>query len=218
MKNSIYSIKGSNKRNDILKLLAIITMLIDHLGYIFFPDIIFLRVIGRIAFPIFAYHISIGYINTSNLRNYAIRLFLFGLISQLPYNMLFKNGLNIFFTLFLGLIFIYSVDKKKYIVLALVILSPIIFDIEYGYYGLFIILSFYYFRENHNNTILSITFINIIYFINYNFSIQIFSLLALWLIHRDWKIKIKLNKYLYYSFYPLHIGILYIISTLVNIR
>lgn len=216
MKNTINSIKYSNKKNDILKLLAILTMLIDHIGYIFFPKLIFLRVIGRIAFPIFAYHISIGYINTSNIKKYAIRLFLFGLLSQLPYNMLFKNGsLNIFFTLFLGLIFIYSIDKKNYIVLALVILSPIIFHIEYGYYGLFIILSFYYFRENNNNAILIITCINIIYFLNHNFSIQIFSLLALLLIYRDWSIKINLNKYLYYSFYPLHIGILYIISKLI---
>lgn len=73
-------------RNDLLKILALVTMLIDHVGYALFPGFMFLRIIGRLAFPIFAYQIAIGYSKTSNLKKYTQRLLIFGLISQIPYS------------------------------------------------------------------------------------------------------------------------------------
>lgn len=96
-------------RNDALKLFAMITMLIDHIGHMIFPQYRFLRSIGRLAFPIFAYQLAIGYEKTSSLKDYAKRLFIFGLISQVPYSffspdLAFKPlHLNIMFTLLLGL-------------------------------------------------------------------------------------------------------------------
>ena len=48
-------------RDDMMKLLAMITMLIDHIGYMFFPDYRIFRTIGRLAFPIFAYQLSVGF-------------------------------------------------------------------------------------------------------------------------------------------------------------
>lgn len=80
---TLFTTKG--QRNDVLKLIAIVTMLIDHIGYMFFPHIQLFRTIGRIAFPIFAYQIALGYKNTSNLPKYSLRLFVFALISYLPY-------------------------------------------------------------------------------------------------------------------------------------
>ena len=65
-----------------LKLIACITMLIDHVGYIFFPKLWILRTIGRLAFPIFAWQISVGYTKSSNKVNYFKRLLLFALITQ----------------------------------------------------------------------------------------------------------------------------------------
>ncbi|BES65137.1 hypothetical protein SANA_15760 [Gottschalkiaceae bacterium SANA] len=76
------------KRNDNLKLIAMITMLIDHLGHMRMVGDAFYtisRTIGRIAFPIFAYQIAIGFEKTSNRKRYALRLFGFGLIAQIPY-------------------------------------------------------------------------------------------------------------------------------------
>ncbi len=109
-----------SKRNDVLKLIAIITMFIDHIGYFIYPEIRGLRVIGRIAFPIFAYMIAMGYIHTSNRKKYAKRLFLFALISQPPY-MLFSLTMdpfffnpfafNVMFLLLLGLGFLSLFDR-----------------------------------------------------------------------------------------------------------
>lgn len=103
----------------VLKTIAIITMFADHIGYAIFGHFSCFNYIGRIAFPIFAFQISEGYIHTKNLKKYSFRLFIFALISQIPF-MLFHSiissdfYLNIFFTLLLGLSCIYIYDKSKY--------------------------------------------------------------------------------------------------------
>ena len=85
----------------ILKMIAIVSMFIDHLGYAIFSKFSYFNYIGRLAFPIFAFQISEGYTHTKNLKRYFFRLFLFALISQVPF-MLFtsiisdKYSLNIF--------------------------------------------------------------------------------------------------------------------------
>ena len=68
-----------------LKIIALITMFIDHSGYVFMGSFSFCNFIGRIAFPIFAFQITEGYLHTKNLRKYFLRLFLFALISQIPF-------------------------------------------------------------------------------------------------------------------------------------
>ena len=51
----------------VLKIIAVITMFIDHLGYTIFGKFSYLNYIGRISFPIFAFQISEGYIHTKNI-------------------------------------------------------------------------------------------------------------------------------------------------------
>lgn len=120
-----------------LKLIAIITMLIDHTGAVFFPEVAIFRIVGRIAFPIFVFLLVEGLHYTKNIKKYLTRLGLFALISEMAFDLAFyqsyygldvvadlQNGLsnssvmkevisrfmhhqNIFFTLFLGLFAIY---------------------------------------------------------------------------------------------------------------
>ncbi len=79
----------------VLKLIAIITMLIDHVGAVFLrsnPDLYwYARTIGRIAFPIFVFMLVEGFYHTSNIRKYLTRLGIFALISELPFDMAFYN-------------------------------------------------------------------------------------------------------------------------------
>ena len=100
-----------------LKLIGIVSMLLDHIGKVFLPDQIWLQCLGRLAFPIFAFGVAEGYLHTRNVKKYAIRLTIFAIISQAPYA-LFRiaagndpTNLNILFTLLLGLIAIYVYDK-----------------------------------------------------------------------------------------------------------
>lgn len=57
-------------------------MTLDHIGIIFFPNIIFFRIIGRMSFPLFAYCTASGCIFTKNIKKYILRLFVLGFISQ----------------------------------------------------------------------------------------------------------------------------------------
>jgi hypothetical protein len=109
-------LQRNTHRNDTLKLLAFLTMLIDHIGYMFFPNEMIFRIIGRLAFPIFAYQIAVGYSRTSNLKKYVLRLSLFALITQIPYSFFNPDlkfnpiHLNVLFTFItsIGLLCVYD--------------------------------------------------------------------------------------------------------------
>ena len=100
-------------KSDFLKIIAVLTMVVDHIGRLFNPPLFFLLMIGRLALPIFAMQIAAGSLVTKNLLHYFYRLFAFGLLSQ-PFYMLFFDTykLNIFFTLAFGLLLI--IVSKSY--------------------------------------------------------------------------------------------------------
>ncbi len=114
-------LQTSVRRNDMLKLLALVTMLVDHIGYMYFPNEMLFRIIGRLAFPIFAYQIAIGYSRTSNLKKYVLRLSLFALITQVPYSFFNPNlefnpiHFNVLFTFVaaIGLLYVYDMGILK---------------------------------------------------------------------------------------------------------
>jgi len=100
-----------------IKLLALITMVIDHVGVFLFPDIQLLRMIGRISFPLFAWLIANGAMHTKNINNYLKRLLMFAIISQIPFILAMRLvepnfwELNILFTLAIGLMAILLFQK-----------------------------------------------------------------------------------------------------------
>lgn len=153
--------------SSILKIIAIITMIIDHTGKELFPKELIFTYIGRIAFPIFAFQISEGYIHTKNLKKYFFRLLIFALVSQIPFSLFLgvfsdEYCLNIFFTLLLGLlsIYVYDIIVKRFSTntilisklfgnfLGLSIVFTIAYigntlNVDYGFFGVFIIFLFY---------------------------------------------------------------------------
>ncbi len=184
-------------RNDSLKLIAMVTMLVDHIGYMFFPQYSIFRSVGRLAFPIFAYQLAVGYEKTSSLKNYAKRLFVFGLISQIPYSF-FSPGmefepfrLNIMFTLLLalGVVHLYCLSTARLkvyrdtkerkdlfygigalgmvcIILAAVELLNIAlpdFSLDYGFYGLLLVLAFHLYRNNKAGMLISYIVLSFVY-------------------------------------------------------
>ena len=93
------------ENRECLKYIAIIAMCADHIGVVLFPGHIWLRYVGRLAFPLYAYLIATGYDLASNRRNYALRLFLLACLSQLGF-MLHRPWwqLNIIFTFCLAVV------------------------------------------------------------------------------------------------------------------
>ena len=94
----------------ILKMIAIITMVIDHVGAVLFPMNMMFRYIGRISFPLFVFLLVEGSIHTRKIRKYELRMFLFALISEIPFDLAFSNKIvnirsqNVFWTLGIGLV------------------------------------------------------------------------------------------------------------------
>lgn len=93
------------------KLLACIAMFLDHYGYVT-QTLMPYRLIGRIAFPLYAFLLAEGFFHTKNLRRYQLRLLFFAFASEIPYNLMCTGGQsiwkpdaqNIFFTLFLAIL------------------------------------------------------------------------------------------------------------------
>lgn len=214
-------IKNKDVSNGQLKILALISMTIDHIGAIFFPDIILFRILGRIAFPIYCFLIVEGFYYTSSKKRYFYRLMLLAFISEIPFDLAFFNTIfffnhqNVFFTLAIGLLVITICDKKKdnIIFSGIVCISGMILafmlNTDYSYYGILMICFFYYFRRNTLECIISQGVINIALMGNVQ-SAAVFALIPIELYNgRQGAGKWKL---FFYSFYPIHLCILFIIN------
>ena len=197
-------------------------MFLDHYHYIVGGSEI-LNVIGRIAFPIFAFTLNEGYVHTRSLKKYLLRLFIFAVSIQMP-SILFGYDypMNIFFTLFLGLLSIYIFNLKKMNVIIKIILIGFIlflsqkFKLDYGIYGILVIINFNIFRNNKFKILMNFLVLNI-----YNVifpkvfdlpDTQLFSLISLVFIFMYNGEKGRSMKYFFYLFYPIHFFILEVIK------
>lgn len=199
-----------------IKIIAFIAMTIDHINYVYQFDNPLLLIIGRLAFPLFAWGIAAGSKRTSNSKRYAMRLLLIAVVSQVPYWLLFNNtSLNVCFTLLIGLciIEIYESRKRKYLkwlyILGILIISDAL-NIEYGIYGLLIIFTFYKMdKKNYHYIFLIQILVTLFGVYIYNFKdIQFIAVLSIYIVTLLQKSDFKLNKWFQYSFYPLHLVVL----------
>ena len=144
----------------VLKLIACVCMLADHIGY-FEPGMPVLRIVGRLAMPIYVYLLVEGFQHTSNRRRYALRLLVFAVLSQIPFGLLFNRDPlypvgSVMVTLLLGYLCIWILEalKEKPILrlfaLAAIIGLCVVLDLglvktDYGAKGILLILVFRFF-------------------------------------------------------------------------
>lgn len=102
-----------------LHLIAMSAMLLDHLWATVVPGNLWMNLVGRIAFPIFAFLTVEGFFHTHNLNRYLLRLFLFALLSEIPYNLMQGGTLlqpfaqNVLWTLLLGLLAVRGMEAIR---------------------------------------------------------------------------------------------------------
>ncbi|MNJ59221.1 TraX protein [compost metagenome] len=191
-------------------------MLIDHVGLLFFPDNMLWRVIGRIAFPIYAYALVQGFTHTSNYGKYVIRLFVIAVLSQVPYQLAFHtNDFNVVATLFMAVLVLKVLQEVKSGIWSVLIISGMcvfleILPFDYGAYGLLLVLIFKY---GKSQMVLLHLLLNFIYLLAYGWLIQMMSIiptlmivygLTLWRALESW----RLPGWVWRSFYPVHLIIL----------
>lgn len=215
-----------------LKLIAIITMLIDHTADVLVPldqpIYIIMRAIGRLAFPIFCFLIVEGLYYTKNINKYMLRLGIFALISELPFDLaLFERTFtwdhqNVYFTLVIGLIVIYGLQKIRihfvsnqvisFILQFIVIIAgceiAYLLKTDYNAMGVILILMFYLFRDKKLPLIISVLFVTIVLGGTFE-GLASFALIPILLYNGLRGPKVK---YVFYAFYPVHLLCLYLFS------
>ena len=147
----------------VLKLIACLSMFIDHLGAVCFSGKMGFRIIGRLAFPIYCFLLVEGAVHTRNMKKYILRMGIFALISEVPFDLAFYHRLvytghqNVFFTLGLGLLAIWFLEHPieqldipdvlyKLLVIIAAGLIAEFFNTDYGFTGIAVICIFYYLR------------------------------------------------------------------------
>ena len=212
-----------------LKVIAVVTMLIDHIASHLIPsklvlfsfmgmDVALYRVmrdIGRIAFPIFVFLLIEGFLHTRNRRRYGINLLVFALISELPWNLVhsgnwFYQGQNVFFTLLLGYVALCAVEalhKRPFIALCIILalcILAVFARLDYGYKGIALTLLMYTLRKQELFRPLSALVLN-----NPFFSMAAFIPITMYNGKRGF-IKGPVLKYAFYLFYPVHLFIIFL--------
>lgn len=160
----VYGLENNGYNHRFLKWFALITMTIDHIGHFIFPDLIELRVVGRLAFPIFAYLFANTYRFTSNKKRLLIQVSVAAVITQI---LLYLAGItelvNIFF-LFAIVWFALKAydDKRMWLVVVLAGIAEIL-TVDYGMYGIFAIVLFYVYYGNKKAQLSGFAILTLIY-------------------------------------------------------
>ncbi len=221
-----------------LKLIAICTMFIDHMGYTLFPSALWLRCIGRIAFPVFCFLIAEGCVYTHDRRKYAVRLLAFALLSEIPFNLMNSGALwdmyhqNVLWTLLMGALVCWLMDwtmqKRAGWAFALVVAAMAaaywlleIGNTDYGGWGMLLVVMFYGIRRAPSRAVVKmiaqffgLAFFSIAVMGGY-ISIELWSLVSLapiWLYNGQRGFSNRAVQYGFYAFYPVHILILSLIA------
>ncbi len=223
--------KFSLLSNNSLKVIAMVSMLTDHMGLVLFPHIRIFRIIGRLAFPIFAYMIAEGCFYTKDRRRYLLLIAAMGFGCQAVYLLTSASfHMNILLTFTLSICAIFSADNffrkkdgKSLLIFILVWLSVIFlcaiapelfstygFRFDYGFLGVFLPVAVYFPKKKS----LKILFTAIVLLgMTYLNQAQIYSLCAVPLLMLYNGKRGKLNmKYVFYIFYPAHLAVIYLID------
>ena len=221
-------------------------MLSDHIRATYMSVGNWMTYIGRMAFPIFAFQIAEGVVHTSNFKKYALRLLGFAVITEIPFNLFYSSRWfnpyhqNVLFTLLLGLLAIYVIDKlkknhtpknivKSVLLLLLICVGSDLGFVDYGFWGVLMVVMFYVLRDfpfAFLAQLVAMVLINIVFFEGQVVPVEIFgkmfelptqgfavfSLIPIWLYGGKKGRSSKVMQYGFYAFYPVHMIILYLIK------
>ena len=217
--------KGLNSNQ--LKLLALLTMTVDHIGVHLLPQYPVLRIIGRLAFPIYAYCIAEGCAHTKNRKKYLMQMAGMALLCQLVYFFAMGSLFQcILVTFTLSILTIYAIDSgssvKAAAALCAVVLITVFlpqwlpntdFAVDYGLWGVLLPVAVYLSRERGQKLLCTAIFLSLLA-LAYG-GIQWLALLAIFplALYNGQRGSTRL-KGLFYWYYPLHLVAIYGIGLL----
>lgn len=210
-----------------LKLLAMLTMTLDHIGVQMFPGVLWLRIVGRLAFPIYAYMIAEGCAHTRNRRKYLLQMAGLALLCQLVYFFAMGSLFQcILVTFTLSILLIYACDTGSRPLTALALLGVAFvtvalprllpgtdFAIDYGFFGVLVPVAAYLGKTHREKLLFTAgALVALAWSVG---DIQWYSLAALLplALYSGQRGKRRM-KWLFYLYYPLHLAAIYGISLL----
>ena len=212
-----------------LKLIAIVTMTIDHVGYVLLPRYFFLRGIGRLAFPIFCFLLSEGLSYTKSRSKYLLRLSVFAILAEVPFDLAFNRAWfdvsdqNVFFTLALSFGAIWCYDTLRRLPdgnfwIAFLSIFPFcaaaeLLRTDYGMWGVLFVAAFWVLREKPVFAMLAFAAVNIVLSLFDSHIVQMYALCAIpLLLLYNGKKGFVSNKYVFYAYYPFHLLVIHLIE------
>lgn len=222
--------KHRNLSQEMLKLIACASMLIDHIGYSFFPENPIFRIIGRLAFPIYCFLLVEGARHTKDPRKYGLRLAVAALLSEIPFDLCIFGRLswesqNVMLTLLLGFLGIQAMTRFSGKEKLLTFVFPLVakaLQTDYGAMGVFMILMIYRcFYEDapdgYHESPLFAMLLAVLFFIASlwqldSYPIQLFSAFAavpIFFYNGKKVTRSKVLQWAFYLFYPIHLLILW---------
>ena len=203
----------SREQRQFIQCVAALTMLIDHIGAVFFPAVIGFRAIGRLSFPLFAFGIAQGVTYTSDFRKYFLRILMAAAVSQPIYMKLFAlTQLNPLFMLAWGALALYFWREEKKVFAGILLLGAYFADMSYGWYGVWTIFFFGFYGMEESLCFYGQVALNVLYGLTTGAWVQILSLFSFGFLDGKWRIAAlskKLPRYFFYVFYPLHLLVLW---------
>ncbi|MBQ6051880.1 MAG: hypothetical protein IJL30_01170 [Clostridia bacterium] len=215
----------------ILKLIAILAMVCDHVGAELFPNMLWLRAVGRLTMPIMSYFAAIGYRKTRSVPKYLLRLGIFAILSEPCYYILFQDHSNVIITIFLGVASLYIADllknktKREWTAVFPYIAACIaatLLNSDWTWAGVLFIIAFYYAGERKIKILLYPLPVYMLFVLSFipkgpevftlNL-IQLSGISALFLLCFYNGKKGPNMKYFFYIFYPLHLLVIYLIKS-----
>lgn len=212
-----------------LKVIACVTMLLDHIGATIVPQM-GLRIIGRLAFPIYCFLLAEGISHTKNPQKYALRLLIGALLSEIPFDLLFFGELtltnqSVMVTLLLGFLMAMWTKKRGKILLpfAVCFFAAELLGTDYGGIGVALVGLFVVSAEKNNKFLIQLVGMAVLMLLMgsvevsvgiVNVPIQMFALLAMIPIYfysgRKRTNSIWMQR-VFYLFYPVHLAVLLLI-------
>ena len=236
--------KGLNTNQ--IKLIAAVSMLLDHVGYFLFPTVTVFRILGRLAFPIFAFCLAEGCRYTRNRLRYWLSISICAVVFQavavfsvggfgLSFSpaVIFSIPVNIFGTYAVAILLCYLFDFTKtrkiggFLLLGLAVFAVYVLsryvEFDYGFLGILLPLSAYVFETNAETSVgkwakyLSFSLVLAALSALSGWSVQYYSLLAVPILSfYNGQYGSKRFKYWFYVFYPLHLILIYGIQFLIK--
>ena len=219
-----------------LKIIAAIAMVIDHIGSYLFPQMMLLRIIGRLAYPIFAFMIAEGFEHSKNRRRYMMRMVAMAVLLQLVYGIVMKSlyqCIFVTFSLSIALCMVADNAMKRTNPLNLILLALSVigvwfvttilpdalnktdFWIDYGFFGVMLPVTVFMAKTKCAKLFIFTVMLCFLW-MTYGY-VQVFALMTVPLIalYNGEKGKLRMKNF-FYIFYPAHMVVIYLIKLLID--